>query len=128
MLYRALTGAPPPTAPERLFDDQMIPAVSLPNSSNYRKNFLDGIDWALSINPVERPQNVADWRATLIDGKVRTRITQKLSPAPDLTAITTPVTLLGAQLRRQTEASAFLWLDRNGSAHRGWGRHPGDRA
>ena len=88
VLYRALTGASPPTAPERLFDDQIVPAVSLPNSSRYRKSFLDGIDWGLSINPADRPQTVADWRATLIDGRARAKRSDKLSPGQDLAATT----------------------------------------
>src|SRR5262249_55270335 len=64
-------GEPPPEAPERLLNEQMVPAKSLPGSSEYRESFLDGIDWGLQIDPAARPQNIREWRKVLIDGEAR---------------------------------------------------------
>jgi serine/threonine protein kinase len=71
VFYRALAGEPPPEAPERLLDDHIVPVKSLPGSSEYRDGFVDGLDWGLQINPADRPQNIAQWRKVLIDGKPR---------------------------------------------------------
>jgi hypothetical protein len=83
VLYRALTGRPPLTSPERLFGDSMVPAVSLPVKAGYRESFLDGIDWGLALNPADRPQTVADWRATLLDGNIRAKPGKRRAPEPD---------------------------------------------
>ncbi len=80
VFYRAVAGEPPPGAPERLFDDHIVPAVALPGRSSYRPTFLEGIDWALTINPAERPQNVASWRNVLMGGQPRP--TKRIVPPP----------------------------------------------
>jgi hypothetical protein len=71
VFYRALAGEPPPEATERIFNDHIVPAKSLPGNAEYRRGFLDGIDWGLQIDPANRPQNIGEWRKVLIDGEAR---------------------------------------------------------
>ena len=68
-VYRALMGAPPPEATERVLNDTMVPLRSqrLPG---FRPDFLAAVDWAPSVQPRGRPQSVAEWQARLLaDGE-----------------------------------------------------------
>jgi WD40 repeat protein len=71
VFYRALAGEAPPEAPERIFTDRIVPAKSLRGAQEYRPSFLDGIDWALQVDPADRPQNIDEWRKVLVEGKAR---------------------------------------------------------
>ncbi|MEZ5849189.1 MAG: serine/threonine-protein kinase [Hyphomicrobiaceae bacterium] len=66
-LYRAVAGNPPNEATERMLDDLMRPAVAFANG-DYRMDFLEGLDWSLSLRPRERPQNIREWRQKLFRG------------------------------------------------------------
>ncbi len=61
--YRALTGAPPPSAPARLGGAWMMPAASAVGDDNM--NLARAIDHALALEPDHRPRSVAAWAATL---------------------------------------------------------------
>jgi serine/threonine protein kinase len=62
--YRALTGAPPPSAPDRVLDD-LYESLSNQATSPDRV-WLAAIDQGLSLRPADRPQTVAAWRTALI--------------------------------------------------------------
>src|SRR6185369_17553351 len=64
-LYRAVTGHPPEEATLRLSEDHMAPAAQVAEAS-YRPDFLDAIDWALSLSARDRPGSIADWRKGLL--------------------------------------------------------------
>ena len=60
----ALTGAPPPSAPDRVLDD-LYESLSNQATSPDRA-WLAAIDRGLSLRPADRPQTVAAWRTALI--------------------------------------------------------------
>jgi hypothetical protein len=66
-IYRALTNAPPPEATERRLNDTIVPLRSqrLPG---LRPEFLAAVDWALNVQPRERPQSIAEWQPRLLAG------------------------------------------------------------
>ena len=64
--YRALTGAPPPSAPDRVLDDRYEPLSDQATSSD--RVWLAAIDQGLSLRPEDRPQTVTAWRTALIQG------------------------------------------------------------
>ena len=61
-LYRAVTGKVPTNAAERLRGKDYQPAVDVA-ADNYTPAFLAAIDSALALQPQDRPQNIAEWRA-----------------------------------------------------------------
>ena len=64
--YRVLTGEPPPSAPDRMLDDQHAPLADRVAGSN--RAWLAGIDQGLALRPSDRPQSVEAWRATFDRG------------------------------------------------------------
>ena len=66
-LYRAVAGQPPDEATERVLTDDLVPATRAAQAA-YRVGFLEAINWALKVNPRERPQSVAEWRTALFAG------------------------------------------------------------
>jgi formylglycine-generating enzyme required for sulfatase activity len=73
--YRAVSGKKPIDAVNRIRDDPMVPATTL-GQGRYEPHFLAAIDWALSVNPEDRPRSVAEFKSAL-DG---------VTEPPDLTA------------------------------------------
>ncbi|HKU98033.1 MAG TPA: tetratricopeptide repeat protein, partial [Vineibacter sp.] len=63
-LYRAITGAPPQTAKDRIVNDALVPAARL-GAGQYPPALLAAIDAALAVHPQQRPQTIADWRRML---------------------------------------------------------------
>lgn len=61
-LYRAVTGKVPTNAAERLRGKDYQPAVDVA-ADGYTPAFLAAIDSALALQPQDRPQNIAEWRA-----------------------------------------------------------------
>lgn len=61
--YRALTGAPPAPAPDRLEGAWMMPAISAVGDEDLE--LARAIDHALVLDPKRRPRSVAAWAATL---------------------------------------------------------------
>jgi serine/threonine protein kinase len=75
-LYRAVTGVPPKEALLRLEKDTMPSAIQAAKGK-YRPDFLAAIDTCLKVKHAERPQSVAQLRATLLPqaaGSVPARI------------------------------------------------------
>ena len=62
--YRALTGNPPPSAPDRVLDDQYEPLAGRVASGD--PAWLAALDRGLALRPEERPQTVTAWRATMV--------------------------------------------------------------
>ena len=62
--YRALTGAPPPSAPDRVADARYEPLSG--RATGPDRAWLAAIDQGLSLRPADRPQTVAAWRTALI--------------------------------------------------------------
>jgi hypothetical protein len=56
-MYACLSGAPPPTAAERLEKERIIPARK-GWAGRYSPELLDTIDWCLRLDHLERPQSV----------------------------------------------------------------------
>lgn len=63
-LYHAVTGAPPHDAVARVANDSLTPAVEAA-SGRYSAAFLAAIDRALARSAADRPQSIAEFRATL---------------------------------------------------------------
>ena len=61
---RAITGAKPPMSADRMSEDDFV-WLSYRGLKDYSPLFLQAIDWSLRVKPAERPQNVAEWRASL---------------------------------------------------------------
>ena len=63
VMYRCVTGRPPPDAPSRVVQDDLIPAREAA-AGRYDEAVLAAIDAALAVKPGERPASVPAWRAT----------------------------------------------------------------
>lgn len=71
VIYKAMTGKPPPDAASRVKKDGMVPAMQV-GQGRYSDKFLRAIDWALQTDEKKRPQTIEDWQralTTLGDGK-----------------------------------------------------------
>ena len=91
-LYYALAGRAPPEATERVLNDTIVPATSLP-LQGFRPSFLQAIDWGLRVQPLHRPQSIAQWAPSLLRGvnppaQPRSANTQARAAAPP---VSTPV-------------------------------------
>jgi serine/threonine protein kinase len=64
-LYWAVTGSKPPDAEARASGISLPPAAEL-GKGRYGRAFLDAIDWALLMDPAQRPQSVEQWRTKLL--------------------------------------------------------------
>jgi serine/threonine protein kinase len=60
-----IEGAPPPPAIERQKEDPLPPAAQL-FRDRYPGFLLEAIDWAMALNPKDRPQTAADLRHALM--------------------------------------------------------------
>ena len=64
VMYNCVSGRPPPDAPSRVIEDEMVPAAQAARSS-YDAATLRAIDEALAVAGGERPSSIAAWRANL---------------------------------------------------------------
>ena len=64
VMYNCIAGHPPPDAPSRVIEDEMVPAAQAARGS-YSENTLQAIDQGLAVAGGERPASVAAWRANL---------------------------------------------------------------
>ncbi|UYN96584.1 MAG: protein kinase [Enhydrobacter sp.] len=67
-LYHAITGAAPPSAFDRMLDDEYKPLTSLAPpaiQAGFKPGLLIGIDSGLAVRASERPQSIAGWRPLL---------------------------------------------------------------
>lgn len=65
VLYRCVTGAPPPDAVQRAREDTLIPA-RVAGQGRYDDSFLAAIDYALAVDERARPQDVDTLRQFLL--------------------------------------------------------------
>jgi len=70
-MYASITGIDPPEAPDRLLDDEYVPAAEAGRGirKEYAGALLRAIDRALAVHPDDRPQDIGDLRL-LIDGRL----------------------------------------------------------
>ncbi len=78
VLYWAIGQTKPLDALARSFGAPMKSAVEL-GGSRYSPGFLRAVDWALAIEPKERPRDIREWRAALL-GADPEEITGKRRP------------------------------------------------
>ena len=64
-LYWMVAGERPREAPKRLVDPLGEPSAEQAGAGRYSVEFLRAIDWALQIDPKDRPQSVAEFRRAL---------------------------------------------------------------
>jgi len=64
-LFWLITGRKPLDAPTRLAEPDPLPSAESLGRGRYSAEFLRAIDWALSRHPVDRPQNVSEFRSGL---------------------------------------------------------------
>lgn len=78
-LYHAITGAPPPSAFDRMLDETYEPlARRMP--VGFAPGLLIGIDAGLAVRASDRPQSIAGWRPILSQaGPPGTQVTVKLA-------------------------------------------------
>ena len=102
-LYHAIAGKRPPDSPSRMVNDEYVSAREAALSS-YRPGFLAAVDKALKLEVTERPQSVAEWKATLLapeakrekgrlglPGRKPRTIEVRPEPAPPVTPVTVPL-------------------------------------
>lgn len=65
-LYLATTGRPPMDAMDRATAAGGMSKASTA-TGDYRRGFLEAIDWGMRMEHGERPQSIADWRVRLFD-------------------------------------------------------------
>src|SRR4051812_44360814 len=63
-LYHAITGRIPPSAVERILNDEYQPLSKL-RPAGFAPDLLAGIDAGLAIRAADRPQTIAQWRSLL---------------------------------------------------------------
>lgn len=63
-VYHAITGAPPPSAFDRMIDDAYVPLGKL-LPAGFGRGLLVGIDAGLAVRSSDRPQTIAGWRPLL---------------------------------------------------------------
>lgn len=80
VMYWMITGNKPVEAAARIRKDVMTPASTLQHTGLYTAEFLGAIDWALTPNEDERPQNTAAFMARL--GLAAPDRSTRLSTAP----------------------------------------------
>ena len=66
LMYHCATGQPPPDAPSRVVQDELVAATKA-SRDRYDARLLAAIDAALAIMPGMRPSSIPAWRATFLD-------------------------------------------------------------
>ena len=64
-LYWLVTGNKPLDSPARAVDRDPLPRAQDLARDRYSPQFLAAIDWALRLQPAERPQDIGEWRSLL---------------------------------------------------------------
>jgi serine/threonine protein kinase len=65
-----IEGRSPPVSVERLKEDSMIPAVQA-FADRYPRHLLEAVDWAMAIEPADRPASAAELRDALLERRPR---------------------------------------------------------
>src|SRR5471032_1067231 len=69
-LYHAITGSAPPSAIERILDDEYQPLTKL-MPAGFSYSLLAAIDAGMAVRATNRPQSIAEWRAMMLETKAR---------------------------------------------------------
>ncbi len=80
-LYCCVTGTRPVEAPDRVAGAPMRPAAEIARDQ-YEPALLEAIDWALAVNPEDRPQSVEAWRATPTAPRMADATGEPTAPPP----------------------------------------------
>ena len=104
--YRALTGEPPPAAPDRALDDRYRPLAEKVDGAD--QAWLEAMDQGLKLRPEERPATVAAWRAALADASNAPSSTTPPAPTEDDTPlpVSAAVTRAGSVARERKRTGA----------------------
>ena len=91
-LYHAITGSAPPSAFDRMLDDEYQP-LAKKAPPGFGRGLLVGLDAGLAVRASDRPQSIAGWRpilglAAASDAKATVAMTQ--SPPPVQPAVASP--------------------------------------
>ncbi|MFO1161074.1 MAG: serine/threonine-protein kinase [Reyranellaceae bacterium] len=95
-LYHAITGAPPPSAVDRLLQDDCV-SLAHHSPNGFPRGLLAGIDAALSLHAEDRPQSIEQWRSLLrrdLEEVAQTVVIE--APEPATLAVPTKATRRGA--------------------------------
>ena len=109
-LYHAITGSAPPSAFDRMLDDEYQP-LARKAPSGFGRGLLVGLDAGLAVRASDRPQSIAGWRpilgqAAAPGAAVTVAITQ--SPPTVQTAVAPPPSAAGALPAKKRGIG--LWL------------------
>jgi len=83
-MCRAMTGEPPPLATERFEEDEFL-WLADQKCPGFAKVFREAVDWAVRVQPQDRPQRIVDWVPYLglsADGDSRPVSISALKPIP----------------------------------------------
>jgi peptidoglycan hydrolase-like protein with peptidoglycan-binding domain len=98
-LYHAITGAAPPSAFDRMLDDEYQP-LARKAPPGFGRGLLVGLDAGLSVRASDRPQSIAGWRPILgqatAPGDAVTMAMVQSPPAPQSAAPATMAPLVAA--------------------------------
>jgi serine/threonine protein kinase len=87
-LYHAITGKIPPSAFDRMLEDNYEPLAKL-NPRGFVPELLAGIDVGLAVRASNRPQSIADWRP-LLSGESSATVVVAQAAAPALSLAPQP--------------------------------------
>lgn len=106
-LYHAITGAPPPSAFDRMLDETYEP-LTRRMPAGFAPGLLIGIDAGLAVRASDRPQSIAGWRPILSQaGPPGAQVTVKLAkPA----AAAPPSTIPAPSAPAKRPASLWIGL------------------
>ncbi|MBV8587173.1 MAG: protein kinase, partial [Verrucomicrobia bacterium] len=79
VVYRGITGKPPPEAIRRLAEDTAVNLTST-YSGQYSRHFLEAVDSALRVKETDRPQSVSAWRKMLAEEPAPAATTAPIIP------------------------------------------------
>jgi peptidoglycan hydrolase-like protein with peptidoglycan-binding domain len=118
-LYHAITGAVPPSAFDRMLDDEYQPLGQL-QPPGFLPGLLVGLDAGLAVRASDRPQSIAGWRPILGQASMAdAQATMALARSGDANATTvvrrptvTPATIAPPTVAPTTQAKSGkgLWL------------------
>jgi hypothetical protein len=94
-IYRAVSGAHPPEAPNRLLSDVFSPFAEL-IGEGYSAALLNALDYALAVKPEERPQNIIQfrrmWQGESVEHATVVPVIQEEAMAPVVAPVRPPAT------------------------------------
>ncbi|SEP44580.1 Putative peptidoglycan binding domain-containing protein [Rhodospirillales bacterium URHD0017] len=111
-LYHAITGAAPPSAFDRMLDDEYQPLARMA-PPGFGRGLLVGLDAGLAVRASDRPQSIAGWRPILSqaaapDAAVTVAIAQSpptLQPSVQATVVPPPVAAAPAK-----KSGVGIWI------------------